>query len=84
MPISYTTQILNFFLACFKKLGILKRALYEESITLDNGEKITPDLLCFFTEKDEPNFYSIYEFKLRGIKTLTERDLNEELIPQYQ
>jgi len=84
MAISYTTQVLNFFLACFKRLGTLKRALYEESITLENGEILTPDLLCFFTEEDDSTFYSTYEFKLRRIEVLTERDLNEELIPQYQ
>lgn len=84
MPLNYNTQVLNFFLACFKRIGFLKKALYEESINLEDDVKVTPDLLCFFTKEDGANFYSVYEFKHRSIEAITERDLEEELIPQYQ
>ncbi len=83
MNISYTTHVLNFFLACFKQLKNLKKALFEISITLSNGEIITPDLLCFITEEDV-SFYSAFEFKQRGIDSVSEEDIQERLIPQYR
>lgn len=79
MRVCAATKILNFLLACFKKIDQNTKCVYEFNVSLANGTEIKPDLFCYFPLKEK--FYSIFEFKKRN--TTSKEDLNNNIIPQY-
>lgn len=78
--ISGTTKILNYFLACFKRMQNLERVTYELDISLQNGTNSKPDLFCLLTEGDD-YYYSLFEIKQRSVFSL--EDINKKIKPQY-
>jgi hypothetical protein len=79
MKLSNETQLLNLLLACFKKLRILLRAVYELDIQVSNEHYIKPDLICFI--ENQKRFYSIFEFKKRS--NIYENDIEDNIKPQH-
>ncbi|TXT54175.1 MAG: hypothetical protein BAJALOKI2v1_800002 [Promethearchaeota archaeon] len=76
---SKITKILNFLLACFKRIGNLTRAIYELEVSL-HDKNCKPDLFCLLKEKED-FYYSLFEMKKRSIFSLS--DLDENIRPQY-
>jgi len=63
------TRTINFLLACFKKLKCLTKLIFEFDLQLSSGEKIIPDLFCYFNYISS-DFYSIFELKQININPI--------------
>ncbi|MGQ4873507.1 MAG: hypothetical protein ACP6IY_05465 [Promethearchaeia archaeon] len=81
IKLSESTKVLNFLLACFKKLNLnIIRIIFELNINLKKGSECKPDLFCLLKKNNE-TFYSLFEFKKRTV--FNEEDINLKLKPQY-
>lgn len=80
MILCETTKILNFLLACFKKINNEIKCVYEFNIDLSDGTDIKPDLFAYLPLEEK--YYSLFEFKKRN--TTSREDIDNSIRPQYE